>query len=357
MLEQIARLSHSIEVHLLYASIVWLAAWLLTSMQRGTATMKYWIWVATSVNFVLPLSALPERFWPSRLSWFSPRSVILAAGDGISLSAPAIAVLWVVWLLGAALMFTRLCFRIYRDRRDAHGSHDRRPVFLTDGVPVRFAASGQAPAVAGVLRPHISLPDGIDRLLTDNELDAVLIHELRHAKRRDNLIRLIHEVSLCGLWFHPLVWITGSRLALYRELSCDESVTQCAHGRDLVSALAKLANPENPLLLQATASSFIGHRLARLTAAQPQRRYLASNTMLTVVFGVVLLASAFGPVAQSAASYACALTHAPQRGGVKKAVAGGVPGGVRGGVPGGVSGGVRGGVRGGVANGIRGAVK
>jgi hypothetical protein len=57
---------------------------------------------------------------------------------------------------------------------------------------------------------------------------------------------------------------TGSRLALYRELSCDESVIPNAHGGDLVSALAKLASPEEPFLLQATASSLISHRLARL---------------------------------------------------------------------------------------------
>ncbi len=68
------------------------------------------------------------------------------------------------------------------------------------------------------------------------------------------MIRLIYEVALCGLWFHPLVWITGSRLALYRELSCDEAVIQCGHGQDLVAALAKLANPEEMLLLKAAAA-------------------------------------------------------------------------------------------------------
>ena len=38
------------------------------------------------------------------------------------------------------------------------------------------------------------------------------------------MIRLVHEAGVCAFWFHPLVWLTGSRLALYRELSCDESV-------------------------------------------------------------------------------------------------------------------------------------
>ena len=285
------QLAHSIEIHLLYASIVWIAAWLLTSMQRGAATAKYWIWVATSLNFLLPLSLVPDRFWPSRFGWFTP-DIGAAAQNAIFLSGPAIAVFSAVWSVGAAAMFARLCVRIRADRRGAH----------------------QTPAVVGLLRPQISLPAGIDRLLTKQELDAVLIHELQHARRRDNLIRLIHEVTLCALWFHPFVWITGSRLALYRELSCDESVTQRAHGGDLVSALAKLASPGDPLLLQASASSFIRHRLAQLTAPHPPRTTLGANMMMSAAFIAVLAAAVAGPVAQSAASYACALTHAPKHG-------------------------------------------
>jgi hypothetical protein len=292
MLEQIARLSHSIEIHLLFASIVWLAAWLLTSMQRGSATTKYWIWVATSLNFLLPLSAVPDRLWPSRLSWFTPGSVVGAVESGISIGRASMTVLCVVWSLGAVAMFVRVCFRIRADHRDTQAASGRR-----------------GPAVDGVLRPRISLPNGIDRLLTTDELNAVFIHELRHAKRGDNLIRLIYEVSLCILWFHPLVWITGSRLALYRELSCDEAVAQRALGRHLVSALAKLATPEVPFLLEARASSFLSHRLARLTEDQLQRTYGAADTMLALAFAAVLLAAVVGPVTQSAANYACARTH------------------------------------------------
>ena len=56
-------------------------------------------------------------------------------------------------------------------------------------------------------------------------------------------------------------------MALYRELSCDESVIRRAHGTELVSALAKLAVPERGLPLQATASSHLSYRLARLSRA------------------------------------------------------------------------------------------
>jgi beta-lactamase regulating signal transducer with metallopeptidase domain len=206
-------------------------------------------------------------------------------------------------------MLTRLGLRIRAEHRDVkstsrQSAHDKQRTFLAQGIPVKFAATRQAPAVDGVLNPYISLPRDIDRLLSRHELNAVLIHELTHAKRHDNLIRLIQEIGLCILWFHPFVWITGSRLALYRELSCDESVIQRAHGANLVSALAKLASPEEGFLLQASASSFISHRLARLTATHPQPRRSMASMLLTVAFAAVLAAGIFSTVAHTACCFA-----------------------------------------------------
>ncbi len=300
MHEYIARPVYYAGVHLFYASLVWLAAWTLTSIVRGTATTKYWIWVATSLNFVLPLGAVLDKSLAAHLSWAKPLGVIGDAGLRIADNATMVGA---VWLLGAMLMAGRLCLRIRADRRDAQAGQsaaDSKPGFLVQGTPVRFSPARNGPLVDGVLRPHICLPDGIDRLLTKSELNAVLLHELTHARRRDNLIWLIHEIGLCLLWFHPLVWVTGSRLALYRELSCDESVIQSAHGRDLISALAKLANPKEGFLLQATASSFLSHRLARLNAASPQRTCRAANATLAVVFGAVVFAGVLGTVAHTA---------------------------------------------------------
>jgi hypothetical protein len=73
---------------------------------------------------------------------------------------------------------------------------------------------------------------------------AVLIHELAHASWGDNLIRLFYELSLCALWFHPLIWLAEARIDHHRELSRDESVIRRSHGQELVSALAELAVPE-----------------------------------------------------------------------------------------------------------------
>jgi beta-lactamase regulating signal transducer with metallopeptidase domain len=175
--------------------------------------------------------------------------------------------------------------------------------FLAHGVPVRFAGRRQGPTVDGLFHPEISLPQGIERLLNEDELNAILLHEVAHARRRDNLIRLVYEVGLCGLWFHPLAWLTGSRLALYRELSCDETVIASARGRDLISALAKLALPEEGFLLQAGASSHLGDRLKRLVSPQTQTMRLAANTLLTVLFAGVLVTGVYATVAHTACCF------------------------------------------------------
>ena len=307
MHEQIARPLYYLGVHLLYASLVWLAAWLLTSIPRGSATIKHWIWLATSLNFMLPLGALLDKLLARHLTWASPLAFIGGVGLRIAEDAGLASVLGAVWLLGAALMLTRLYLRLRAERRagqglEDQGGDDKRLAFFAQGVPIRFGRASQAPSVDGLVRPRISLPRGMDRLLSEDEFAAVLIHELTHAKRRDNLIRLVHEIGLCVLWFHPLVWVTGARLSLYRELSCDESVIQRDRGRDLVSALAKLANPEQPFLLQAMASSFLGLRVARLTAPQ-SRTGSAASRLLAVTFGAVLVMGIFQTVAHTACCF------------------------------------------------------
>jgi beta-lactamase regulating signal transducer with metallopeptidase domain len=304
-------LTHAIyytEVHLIYSAIVWLAAWALTSIPGASATTKHWIWLATALNFIVPLGAVVDGLFAPHISWATPLSFVGGLGASISENTPIAAALGVVWFIGATAMLARLCARIAAEHRsDETALAEIRLApgerIQADGIAVRFAQTRQGPAVNGLLRSHISLPVGIDRLLSERELHSVLIHELTHAKRHDNLLRLIYEFSLCALWFHPLVWITGSRIALYRELSCDETVIQRGHGRELVSALAKLANCDEALLLQATATSFLSHRLARLTGPPLSRMKMVANTLLSTCFAAVFVAGVFSTVAHTACCF------------------------------------------------------
>lgn len=312
MREHIAPFVYYLEVHLLYASILCLGAWALTSIQGATATWKYWIWVATSINFMVPLGGFFNGFGASRVSWATQIHGLDDIGIGVSRHLTAAAVLFGVWLFGAAVMVARLTVRLHRDRRDTNAAGDRTTAplkrrFLEHGIPVTLSPTGEGPLVDGVLRPRISLPLGIDRVLNDRELDAVLIHEVTHAKRRDNLIGLVHEIALCGLWFHPLVWLTGSRLALFRELSCDDAVIESSRAADLVSALAKLADPGDSRLLRAGAATLFSHRLVRLKTPQPHRAHDVAVRVLIMLYGAVLLTCMIETIAHTPSCFKVAM--------------------------------------------------
>jgi beta-lactamase regulating signal transducer with metallopeptidase domain len=306
MHEHVARTMYYFGIHMLYASIVACAALTLTSIRGGSATTKYWIWVVTTLNFMVPTGALIDRLWAPHLTWAVPLGIIGDAAWNLTQGRTA-AVLALVWVLGATALVMRLVLRIRAGRREDQSFMDLQErsgveSFLADGVPVNFDDRYSTPAVQGVLRPRISLPGGLDRLLSQQELDAVLMHELAHARRRDNLISLLYEVAACVLWFHPLVWLAGARMSLYRELSCDESVIENAHGRALVSALAKLAAPEKGLFLQTAASSHLSYRLDRLVGP-PQQANRAASMLLSILFVALLSAGIFETVAHTACCF------------------------------------------------------
>ena len=171
----------------------------------------------------------------------------------------------ILWLVGAALLIGRILVGygiVWCLRQQVQVQHDgplcdalRQARRTLDGYPkveVAISPSISSPMALGILRPIIVFPaDLVEKLHTD-ELALILMHELAHVRRWDNLTRLLHRLVSTVLFFHPAVWLCGRMLRREAEQACDDLVV-CATGRSEAYArglahVAERAAHLNPLI-------------------------------------------------------------------------------------------------------------
>ncbi len=247
------------------------------ALRRNGATVRFWLWFAASIKFLIPFAALtalsamvltpvlPTLSAPSvarieplakpfSVTTTVPLTIRLAAepsllpappvraAEAVRSAPPAVqparsapsafhfdlgSALLALWAAGFLMLVFRWIVRWSRVRallRDAVAMPVQAP------VAVKFSASRLEPGLVGIFNPVILLPQGIEQQLSPVELKAVLAHELCHWRRRDNLLAAIHMLVEALFWFFPLVWWLGARLNAERERACDESVL--ADGND-----------------------------------------------------------------------------------------------------------------------------
>ena len=254
--------------HLWQSTLFALGAGLLAWTLRGSqARARYWLWLAASLKFLVPFSALVAM--GSRLSWSHalegsnnglyfvieglirpfPQPTVTQPASAMFLSGLANmlpALLAAGWLCGFIVV---LFVWLLRYRRIAAALRHARP--LREGREVealdRLASVGGVrkkidiflspaslePGILGIARPALVWPEGISDRLEDAHLDAILAHEVWHVRRHDNLAAMLHMLVEALFWFHPLVWWLGTRLVEERERACDEEVLQSGSERQI----------------------------------------------------------------------------------------------------------------------------
>jgi uncharacterized protein (TIGR03435 family) len=231
--------------HLWQSTLFAAAAWLLTlALRKNHAGVRYKVWLAASIKFLIPFSLLVAA--GSQFAWrTSPAmepSPVFHAMDQISqpfalpadrvqpvAAAPSSnllpAVLLVVWFVG----FTISAVAWYRWwQRFRAAIRIATPLPLDLPVPVMTSPERLEPGVFGIRNPVLLLPEGIGDRLEPEQLRSILAHELCHVRRRDNLTAAMHMVVESVFWFYPLVWWIRVRLLEERENACDEEVLSLA---------------------------------------------------------------------------------------------------------------------------------
>ncbi len=91
---------------------------------------------------------------------------------------------------------------------------------------VRLLVTNRAmsPAVCGLFRPVILLPQSLVERLKPSQLRAVLLHELVHLRRGDVWVNCAQALLQIFYWWHPLLWLANGRIRRVREEAVDDAV-------------------------------------------------------------------------------------------------------------------------------------
>lgn len=228
-------------------------AWLL---RRNSARVRYWLWLAASIKFLVPFAALAAL--GAQIPWHpviaeqgnTAPLILNMAGDftapmAFSTSFPQVPapdaapapettspLIWVfaAWAMGAGFVSLRWLMRWLDVRRALRSSVAMTSIDFP--VPVRATSAGFEPGIVGIFRPSLLVPTGIEERLTPEQMRAVLAHERCHLRCRDNLAASMHMRVEALFWFHPLVWWIGARLIEERERACDEEVILEGHAAE-----------------------------------------------------------------------------------------------------------------------------
>jgi beta-lactamase regulating signal transducer with metallopeptidase domain len=156
-------------------------------------------------------------------------------------------------------------------------------------IPVYFNTKATTPMLVGLFSPKIILPE---REYSDAQLQAVLLHELTHLRRKDVLVKWLSVLACAVHWFNPIVWLVRREIDRACELSCDEAVIAKldASGRQTYGdTLIYVAADHKPSTALAMSES--GRNLKeRLGAIMKSKK----RTRISVIISAVLLIGVAG---------------------------------------------------------------
>ncbi len=140
-----------------------------------------------------------------------------------------------IWFLIVCARSLQLTFGLYGTYRlcrvrvsKVKGHWQQRLRLLADELRIRktvnLLESGLAkvPMVIGHLKPVILFPIGLLTSLSAEEVEAIMIHELAHIRRRDYLVNMLQSGMEIAFFFNPAVLWVSKLIKTERENCCDD---------------------------------------------------------------------------------------------------------------------------------------
>src|SRR5437763_1558840 len=130
--------------------------------------------------------------------------------------------------------------------------------------------------------------------LSVEQIGALLVHELAHVRRHDDLVNLLQTVAETLLFYHPAVWWVSRSIRNERENCCDDlAVEICGNPVAYVRALTELEQMRGRtprLAMAADGSSLLG-RVQRLLRLDPSGNSVPSGLLAIIGIAVVCISA------------------------------------------------------------------
>ncbi|HWW39635.1 M56 family metallopeptidase [Pedobacter sp.] len=158
----------------------------------------------------------------------------------------------------------------------------------------------QVPIVIGYLKPLILIPVGLITALNQAQVEAILLHELAHIRRKDGLVNLVQILMETLLFFNPAVWWLSSLIRSERENCCDDiAVQHLSSPVDLMSAMVyfeQYRREQNKLSLAFSgASTRMPARMERLLKGKKNSPGKLDFLVIALLLTIGTLAMVPGP--------------------------------------------------------------
>ena len=169
--------------------------------------------------------------------------------------------------------------------------HSKFPMKKT--VRIVESALAKTPMVIGYFKPIILFPLGAINQLSQQEVEAVLAHELAHIYRNDYLLNIIQSFIEIIFYYHPAVWWISANIRTERENCCDDiAVKICGSSITYVKALVTLEEIQpTPNLAMSFSSGSKNQLLNRVKRIlnQPQNKFNIMEKFTATCFLLVAL--------------------------------------------------------------------
>jgi beta-lactamase regulating signal transducer with metallopeptidase domain len=323
------RLSEMIGLTILHSlwqiTMLWVVLIALLSLwPKASSAVRYTLAISTLVLSVLTTAATAIYEWQSHatieaisvlpngttqtlaIEYSTATQTLLSRiTDAVNTSVPVFAWLWCAGLVVMSARFGGSFFYL-GTLRAQENIEAISPVWkqelkrlsgvvgLRCEVAIATSARVSSPLTLGSISPIILLPAGLLSGLSTAQIEAILVHELYHIKRRDYLINICQALVEVILFYHPAIWHINNIIREERENCCDDqTLAFCGDAITYARALTQIQEintlTKPTLTMSATgpnAGNF-SNRIKRLFNIYPNPAQARSKGIFAIGFLIV----------------------------------------------------------------------